>query len=117
MITCASCVWASGYKIPEQSFAATAKSAANIASTNGADASYYNPANMPFLEDKSHLEVGLTYINLPSIKYTDAQNPALNSRSTVEHFLAPSFHYVSPAVAEDLRFGLSFTAPGGLAKR
>lgn len=116
-LVCTSCVLASGYRIPEQSFAATAKSAANIASTNGADASYYNPANMPFLENKSHLEFSLIYINLPSIKYTDAQNPALNSRSKVENFLLPSFHYVSPEVTKNLRFGLSFTAPGGLSKR
>lgn len=115
--TLASCVFASGYRIPEQSFAATAKSAANIASTNGADSSYYNPANMAFLDDKSYLEFALTYINLPSIQYTDAQSSALNSQSEVEHFLAPSLHYVSPVVYDRLRFGLSLVAPGGLAKR
>ncbi len=117
LLVCASCVYASGYRIPEQSLAATAKSGANTASTNGADASYYNPANMSFLDNKSYLQLDLTYINLPTIKYKDAQNPLLNSSSTVEHFLAPTFHYVSPEIAEDLRFGVSLTAPGGLAKR
>lgn len=117
LVACASCVYASGYRIPEQSFASTAKSGANIANTNGADASYYNPANMAFMDDKSYLESAFTYINLPSIDYTDSQSSALNSSSKIEHFLAPAFHYVSPKITEDLRFGVSFTAPGGLAKR
>ncbi|PID48010.1 MAG: aromatic hydrocarbon degradation protein [Proteobacteria bacterium] len=117
LFACTSMLYASGYRIPEQSFASTAKSGANIAVTNGADAAYYNPANMAFLSDKSHMEFALTYINLPKIKYIDAQNPMLNSKSKVEHFLAPTFHYASPEVFENTRFGVAFVAPGGLAKR
>ncbi len=117
LLLCASCVYASGYRIPEQSVASTAKSGASIASTHGAEASYYNPANMSFLDDKSYLELDLTYINLPSIDYKDKQMPILNSSSTVEHFLAPTFHYVSPEIFDDVRFGVSVTAPGGLSKR
>lgn len=118
-VVCTSVLCASGYKIPEQSFASLAKSAANIANTYGADASYYNPANMVF-EDNGHLfELSLNYIGLTSIKYTDAL-PAqfgLNSKSKKEHFFVPTFHYISPTVSDNWRFGLSLTAPGGLSKR
>ena len=40
---------ASGYRIPEQSVDATAKAGAHIASADGADSSYYNPANMAWM--------------------------------------------------------------------
>jgi long-chain fatty acid transport protein len=107
---------ASGWRIPEQSLNSTALSAAYVAGANGADASYYNPANMVWNDDTSEMELALTYINLPSIKYTDASNPAYNGSSTQEHFYVPTFHYVSPAVG-NWRFGLSMVAPGGLSKR
>ncbi|MDA7848252.1 porin [Sulfurospirillum sp.] len=106
---------ASGFRIPEQSLNSTALSAAYVANANGADASYFNPANMVWGADSSEMEMALTYINLPSIKYTDV-NPAYNSESKEEHFYVPTFHYVSPSVG-DWRFGLSMVAPGGLSKR
>jgi long-chain fatty acid transport protein len=53
---------ASGYRIPEQSVDSTAKAGANIASAAGADASYYNPANMAWMAaDKWQVEGDLTY--------------------------------------------------------
>lgn len=108
---------ASGYKIPEQSLNSTALSAAYVAGANGADASYYNPANMVWMSDGAQLEVAMTYINLSKIKYTDTLNSApYNGDSKVENFYVPTMHYVSPAV-NDWRFGLSITAPGGLSKR
>jgi len=107
---------ASGYKIPEQSLNSTALSAAYIANANGADASYYNPANMAWMNGGAEIEQVFTYINLSSIKYTDAANPAFNDKSKEEHFYVPTLHYVSPAV-NDWRFGLSIVAPGGLSKR
>ncbi len=116
-LACATCLSASGYRIPEQSFASVAKAGANTASAFGADASYYNPANMSFMKDKSHLEFDLIYINLPKVKYADFDNPHLDSKSEVENFLAPALHYVSPKFADDFTFGLSLVAPGGLAKR
>jgi len=106
---------AAGYKIPEQSLNAVALSAAYVANARGADASYYNPANMAFSPAGAEMEIGLTYINLPSIKYTDA-NPAYSGDTKVENFLVPNFHYISPEVKK-WRFGLSLTAPGGLSKR
>lgn len=107
---------ASGWRIPEQSLNSTALSAAYVAGANGADASYYNPANMVWNEAGSEMEMAFTYINLPSIKYTDSEIAAMNSNSEVENFYVPTFHYVSPAVG-NFRFGLSMVAPGGLSKR
>ena len=107
---------ASGYRIPEQSLNSVALSAAYVAGANGADASYYNPANMVFMEQGAYTEVAMTYINLPKISYKDAQNSALNGDSKEEQFLMPNLHYVSPMVG-NWRYGLSITAPAGLSKR
>lgn len=117
LFTCSSLTFASGYRIPEQGFAATSKSGANIAHSLGADTSYYNPANMAFLNDKAKLEFALSYLHLTPTKYIDSQVKSLNSTAEKENFLAPIFHYVSPKVGENWRFGLSFVSPGGLAKR
>lgn len=108
-------LFGAGYKIPEQSLNAVALSAAYVANANGADASYYNPANMAFSQSGAELELGLTYIKLPSINYTD-QTPTNSGTSKVENFYVPTFHYMSPEVNK-WRFGLSLTAPGGLSKR
>ncbi len=70
-ILIAGTAFASGYRIPEQSVDATAKAGANIASSTGAVTSYYNPANMSWTKDGFQLEADLTYINLPSVTYTD----------------------------------------------
>lgn len=111
---------ASGYRIPEQSLNSVALSAAYVASANGADASYYNPANMAFMAQGAYTEMALTYINLPKVSYTAATGTALpgntNGDSKTEEFLMPNLHYVSPSVG-DWRFGLSITAPAGLSKR
>ncbi|WP_331775141.1 OmpP1/FadL family transporter [Sulfurospirillum sp. 1612] len=111
----AATLFGAGYKIPEQSLNGVALSAAYVANAKGADASYYNPANMAFSPAGAALEMGMTYINLPSIKYEDV-TPAYSGDSKVENFLVPTFHYISPEVNK-WRFGLSFTAPGGLSKR
>ena len=65
-----SVVMAGGYKIPEQSLNSMALGAAYVAHTDGADANYYNPANMSFMEDeKQYIEGGLTLAYLPAINY------------------------------------------------
>ena len=108
---------ASGFRIPEQSLNSTALSAAYVAGANGADASYYNPANMVWNDDVSEMEISTTIINLTKINYTDASGiSAYNGQTESELFIMPTFHYVSPAVG-DWRFGLSMVAPGGLSKR
>lgn len=107
---------ASGYRIPEQSLNSTALSAAYVASANGADASYYNPANMALMGGGAEIETAFTYINLPKVEYTDVGNAAYNGDSKEEHFFVPTMHYVSPMMG-NWRYGLSIVAPGGLSKR
>ncbi len=109
-------VFASGYRVPEQSVSSTALSCAYVANTDNADAAYYNPANMSWLMDGMSAMGGLTYINLPAINYNDNRSPALSSKSEVENFLIPHFFIVSPEY-HNFRFGFALTFPAGLAKR
>jgi len=58
------------YKLPEQSIKGTALSAANVASCDGADCAYYNPANISFLDPNAQfIEGGLTFVHLPSVEF------------------------------------------------
>ncbi len=116
-------LFAGGYKIPESSLDAVALSNACIANANGADASYYNPANMAFSKDASSaIELDLTYIGLSSVDYKGTvvvPGPAIQSTSTSsesEDFFVPTLHYVSPAVGK-MHFGLSIVTPSGLSKQ
>ena len=113
----ATVLMASAYKIPEQSTRSMALSAAYVAGADSADASYFNPANMSWIEEDKLLEAGLTYIHLPEVEYRGsvAGVPA-DDNSKTEDFLLPYFHYVSPKV-RNFRFGLSLVEPGGLSKR
>ncbi len=121
-LTTTTLLFGAGYKIPELSMNSMALSAAYIANAHGADAAYYNPANMAFEAEEQYFEGALTYIRLASIEYTGtAFNPdgTLNhsgASSEAENFLSPSLHYVSPTF-EQFRFGLSIVAPAGLSKR
>jgi long-chain fatty acid transport protein len=115
-ILAAGTAYGSGYRIPEQSADSVAKAGAHIASSTGADSSFYNPANMGFAEDAWLTEIDLTYIHLTSIDYTDARTPGFNGSSEQENFLLPTFFVVSPDY-NSFRFGLSFTVPYGLAKQ
>lgn len=117
---CAMSLEASGYKIPEQSLSAVALGAANVAAVKGADASYYNPANMAWMSSGYHLDLALTYINLPKVKFDGVAAPSFSpgtSKSETEHFLLPTGHLVTKEYYENWRFGLSIVAPGGLSKR
>ena len=119
-----SMLMAGGYKIPETSLNAVALSAANIAHTKSADAAYYNPANMVFMEDANHFEADLTYIGLEAIKYKGSTISPKSSTVTAGHnlssekekFFIPTIHYVSGKAGET-RIGLSIVAPAGLSKR
>ena len=104
--------FASGYRIPEQSVNSTALSGAYVANTPGADASYYNPANMSWLENKWQTEASITWINLASIEYTDSNpaNASRNSGSRTEDFAMPNLHVVSPEY-NNFRFVLSVISP------
>ncbi|MHB1015086.1 MAG: OmpP1/FadL family transporter [Desulfurivibrionaceae bacterium] len=107
--------FASGYRVPEQSVNSTALAGAYVASTPGADASYYNPANMSWLENKWQTEANLTWINLSSVDYTDTR-PGYSGSSKTEDFVLPNLHIVSPEY-NNFRFGLSVVYPYGLSKR
>ena len=109
-------VLASGYKIPEQSVSSMGLAAAYTANVNGADASYYNPAAMSFMSDKSFISGGLSYIHLPPAKFSSNAGAAYSGKSETEDILAPNIHFVSKAYG-DFRWGVSLTAPAGLSKR
>jgi long-chain fatty acid transport protein len=111
-----SLLFASGYRLPESSLNATALSAAYIANAHGADAAYYNPANMAFNSNHHTFEGALTYINLGEISYTDNLSPLFNGKSKEENLFAPSFFLTSKDY-NGVRYGLSMTVPGGLSKR
>jgi len=111
-----SMLFASGYRIPEQSASSVALSGAYIANSNGAEASYYNPANISFNKNKSDVELDLTYIKLDSIIYTDNRATAYNGKSKSEDFLIPTLFFSSKN-KNNLSYGFSITAPGGLSKR
>src|SRR5210317_2224161 len=84
---------ASGYKVPEQSQKALALSSAYVANAHGADASYYNPANMAFETGNGSFEVDLNYIHLTSMKFegTVSTDPtgSTSASSKKENFLLP----------------------------
>lgn len=119
-IVASSVLMAGGYKVPELSLNAVALSSANVAHSNGADAAYYNPANMAFMKDENTLEVDLTYIGLSATNYkgtvaaTGSIEHDINAKS--ETFIAPGIHYVSGDI-NGMRFGLSVVSPAGLSKR
>ena len=77
--------YGSAFRIPEQSINSTALSGAYIANANGPDASYFNPANMSWGEDRYQLEADLTYINLSHINYTDNTDSADDGSSSTEN--------------------------------
>jgi long-chain fatty acid transport protein len=113
----ASVIYAGGYKIPETSTNAIALSAANVAHGHGADAAYYNPANMIFMDDENTLEADLIYIGLDPVNFkgSGAQSGEdIDAKS--ESFLIPSVNYVSSKLG-NARVGLSIVVPGGLSKR
>jgi long-chain fatty acid transport protein len=108
--------FASAYRIPEQSVDSTAKAGANIASAQHADASYFNPANMSWLDNSWQIEGDLNYIYLSSINYTDSRSSLYSGSSREENFILPTIFLVSPDY-NNFRFGFSVTVPYGLAKR
>jgi len=108
-----SVVIAGGYKLPEQSVNSLGLAAAYVAHTMGADAAYYNPANMSFMGDKNYIAGGITLVHLPSNVFS--LGPA-SGESEVENILVPNLHYVAPAMG-DFRWGVSLIVPGGLTKR
>lgn len=116
-ILTAGTAFASGYRIPEQSADSTAKAGANVAGALGADAAYFNPANMSWMKNDGWLAEGnASYIHLTPIEYDDNRTSMFDDESKDENFLIPTFFLVSPDY-NGMHFGLSFVVPYGLAKR
>jgi long-chain fatty acid transport protein len=109
---------AGGYKIPEVSLNAVALSATNVAHSNGADAAYYNPANMVFMKDENTIKTDLTYIGLNDTNYQGTVSAAgpYNLHANKENFIVPALHYVSRDIS-GARIGISIVSTGGLSKR
>jgi long-chain fatty acid transport protein len=105
---------ANGYKIPEQSINGMALSAANVANAHGADANYYNPANMVFNEDKNSYEFLMSYIHLNRVEFDNNNGEVYESRD--EDYLLPLFHFASKDY-NNFRWGISITTPAGLSKK
>ncbi|PAF54112.1 hypothetical protein BKH42_02560 [Helicobacter sp. 13S00482-2] len=81
--------FANGFKIQEQSINGTALSSAYVAGARGADASYYNPANMGFSNDwgenKSEFELATSLITIPGFKFdVPTTNQGLYSETTLK---------------------------------
>ena len=87
---------ANGFKIQEQSLNGTALNSAYVAGARGADASYYNPANMGFSNDwgenKSELELSTSLIQIPGFNFqVSTTNQGLRSHTKLS--------YTSPLIA------------------
>jgi len=115
-------LFGAAYKIPEQSARSVALAGAYVAAAKDADASYFNPANMSFMDGYQYVELSLTGAYLPKISFSgiqhlrDGSSFPTSSSSRAEKFLIPHFHYVGPAFGK-WRFGLSLTTPAGTSKR
>ncbi|MEA1918233.1 MAG: outer membrane protein transport protein [Campylobacterota bacterium] len=107
-------LFGAGYKIPENSINSMALGAAYVAHAHGADASYFNPANMAF-ESKHALEVSANIIAVTATKYdSNAGDASISAESELK--IAPSLHYVSPSMG-NATLGLSIVVPAGNSKR
>ena len=115
-VALSSVVLASGWRIPEQSMNSMGTAGAYVAHAKGADASYFNPANMSFNDDTYQAEIDLNYIHLGGIDYTDDTTPAKNAASLSENFLVPTLFFTTKEY-DGWRFGVNLVVPGGLSKR
>ena len=122
-LAAATSIYAAGYKIPEQSLKGTALAAAYVANAHGADASYYNPANMAFFSKGNQLDFGLSYNKASAIEFDSSETvtalggvPA-QSKAEKETVFIPTLHYIIPTSFENTTFGISMVAPAGLSKR
>lgn len=82
--------FANGFKVQEQSLNATALSSAYVAGARGADASYYNPANMGFTnnwgENKHEFEFAVSLLNIPGFNFNvGTTNQGLSSVTYMDY--------------------------------
>lgn len=111
-----SSIFAAGYQIPNNSINSQALSTANVANANGADASYYNPANMTYNDKRHSVELAGTYVQIEPGKY-DSSNNAFHIESKRIQSVIPSLHYVSKELNDKgVRVGFSVVSPAGLTR-
>ncbi|TKX28405.1 hypothetical protein CQA38_07785 [Campylobacter sp. MIT 12-5580] len=136
-VLCSNLAFASGYRLAEQSLNGTALNSAFVAGAYGADASYYNPANMAFGKDsdKFEFEFDATFIYVPGFDFTkvggdikqdissipsttDPKSVRVQGYANATKQFVPKFFFKSKAyeLSEDtkLHYGLSLTTPQGL---
>ncbi len=112
-----SVLFGAGYQNPNSSINSSALSTANVANAHGADAAYYNPANMVHNGLKQELEIAVTYIALSPINYNSADEN-YHIKSEQYNTFIPSLHYVSDELcAYGVRVGFSMVSPAGLSRK
>ena len=116
-VVLSSVLFGAGYQIPNSSINSSALATANVANAHGADAAYYNPANMSFFDyDGSEVEQSLTYVSLSSINY-DPSNGDPDIKSVHHDAFIPSLHFVSKKLTDSgIRMGISMVSPAGLSR-
>ena len=104
-------LYAGGYKIPEQSSDSLGLLASNVAVSFGADAAYFNPANMIFLGEGYIFEGTLGWFHIDKADFK-ANGRAYASKKFDS--AAGTFSYVSPEIYENWRFGLALAVPAAV---
>lgn len=103
---------AGGYKVPEQSADSLGLAASNIAFSFGADAAYFNPANMMFLDGRHHIESTLGWFHINKLEFKSDSGKSY--RSEKFDSLAGTFSFVTPEIYENWKFGLALAVPAAV---
>jgi len=103
---------AGGYKVPEQSTDSLGLAASNVAFSFGADAAYFNPANMMFLDGLHHFESTLGWFHINSIDFKSDDGKSYSSKKFDS--LAGTFSFVTPELYENWKFGLALAVPAAV---
>lgn len=112
LVLASTLVYGGAYKVPEQSTDSLGLLSSNIAMSFGADAAYFNPANMMFLDNKNHFEQNLGWFHINKGKFKSDNGKTYSSRKFDS--MASTFHFVSKEYYDNLRFGLSLAVPAAL---
>lgn len=103
---------AGGYKVPEQSADSLGLAASNVAFSFGADAAYFNPANMMFLDGRHHIESTLGWFHINKLEFKSDSGKSY--RSEKFDSLAGTFSFVTPEIYENWKFGLALAVPAAV---
>lgn len=103
---------AGGYKVPEQSADSLGLAASNVAFSFGADAAYFNPANMMFLDGRHHVESTLGWFHINSLDFKTDSGKTYSSKKFDS--LAGTFSFVTPELYENWKFGLALAVPAAV---